>query len=279
MLIPFEKYHALRNDFIVIEQGRAKLTPSRLERLAPAICDRRSGVGADGIVYLSSSDSADQKIDIYNADGSWAEKSGNGLRIAGVHMHLKNRKKRNFLFDIGSSIDRVTIIKKIPRGFLIKTELGEPKFEAALVPIKSRLPYLINAPLKVGEVEFPVTCLSVGNPHTVLFVGAFDFDWHTLGADIERHKAFPNRTNVEFVKIISRSKVKVCDWERGAGPTGSSGTGAAAAVCAGVMLGTLDRECDVHFETGVLNVNWSDETNLVELTGPAEHVTDGVFEF
>ena len=279
MLIPYEKYHALLNDFIVIEQEAAKLTKARLCRLAEAICDRRAGVGADGMIYLSASETADRRFDIYNADGSWAEKSGNGLRIAGVHRHLKNRKKRNFVFAIADNEDRVSIVKKIKDGFLVKTELGEPRFETEAVPVKTRQKYLINAPLKVGDVEFPVTCLSVGNPHTVLFVGNFDFDWQTLGADIETHKSFPNRTNVEFVRIINRKKVKVCDWERGAGATGSSGTGAAASVCAGVILGTLDRECEVQFETGSLMLNWSDQTNLIELTGPVEHVTGGVFEF
>jgi len=110
-------------------------------------------------------------------------------------------------------------------------------------------------------------------------VNDFDFDWKTLGAEIEHHKAFPNRTNVEFVRILSRCKVEVADWERGAGATGSSGTGAAASVCAGVTMGLLDRKCEVIFESGSLYIDWQEEGNNIILTGPVEHVADGVFDY
>jgi len=138
---------------------------------------------------------------------------------------------------------------------------------------------MINAPFEIGGVKLPVTCLSVGNPHTVMFVDNFDFDWRQLGSDLEHHRAFPNQTNVEFAKVINRGKIKVCDWERGAGATGSSGTGAAAAVCAAVMMGLTKRECEVVFETGSLFVEWSSETNRINLTGPVEFVATGTFEF
>ena len=123
----------------------------------------------------------------------------------------------------------------------------------------------------------PVTCLSVGNPHTVLFVEDFNFDWKTLGADLEFHKAFPNQTNVEFVKIITRRKIEVADWERGVGPTGSSGTGAAAAVCAAVVAGQVDRKCEVKFGTGSLSIDWSEDTNHIYLTGPVQFVGQGTY--
>lgn len=276
MKIKYYKYHALKNDFLIVEESDQKLTPKRLENLALTACNRRSGIGADGIVYLSESKVADYKFDIYNADGSWAEKSGNGLRIAGYHRYLQDNQ-REFSFKTGNGIDRVRYIKKTKEGSLLMTELGTPEFDTKLIPIKSQIKFMINAPLELEGYSFPVTCLSVGNPHTVLLVENFDFDWQTVGFDIEHHKIFPNRTNVEFVKPINRKKLKVADWERGAGATGSSGTGAAAAVCACVMLGICNRECEVVFENGSLFVNYNDE-NIVELTGPAEFISSGEYE-
>lgn len=276
MKVLYHKYHALKNDFLVVEEATQKLTPKRLETLALSACNRRSGVGADGIVYLSESKKADFKIDIYNADGSWAEKSGNGLRIAGYHRHLQDNK-REYLFQTGSSLDKVKFIKKTKEGGLLMTELGAPIFDTALIPVKSESKFMLNSTLELEGYAFPVTCLSVGNPHTVLLVENFDFDWQTVGFDIEHHKIFPNRTNVEFVKPVNRKKLKVADWERGAGATGSSGTGAAAAVCACVMLGICNRECEVVFENGSLFVTLTDD-NIVELTGPAEFITSGEYE-
>jgi diaminopimelate epimerase len=276
MKINYTKYHALKNDFLVIEPKK-KMTSSELSNLAIEICNRRGGVGADGIIILSNSRIADVKFNIYNADGSWAEKSGNGLRIAGMHLSNTFRRKI-FKLETSDRIDTVRIIKSYKTEMLLTTELGVPRFETTEVPVKSKLKFMINSPLKVGGLEFPVTCLSIGNPHTILFVDNFDFDWKSLGKGIEFHKLFPNRTNVEFVKPLNRKRIKVCDWERGAGATGSSGTGAAAAVCAGVMMGILDRKCKVQFEKGILEINWKSDNNIVELTGPTVRVSSGEYQ-
>lgn len=277
MKIKYSKYHALKNDFLVFEN--LTFTKPRLSKLALEICNRRTGIGADGIIAISQSKKADKKIDIYNADGGWAEKSGNGLRIAAMHLHLKNRKKKSFAFETGAGVERVDIVKKQGAGFLIKAELGKPDFDTENVPVKSKQKFMINSPIEVSGHEFPVTCLSVGNPHAVMMVDDFDLEWELLGEEIENHKIFPNRTNVEFVKFINRKKIKVADWERGAGATGSSGTGAAAAVCACVMLGITDRSCEVVFSNGSLFVDYSEDSNIIELTGPVEMVTSGIYDF
>ena len=124
-----------------------------------------------------------------------------------------------------------------------------------------------------------MTCLSVGNPHTVILVDNIDFDWPALGEEIEHSKHFPKRTNVEFVRLVNRKKIKVSEWERGAGATGSSGTGAAAAVCAMVIMGLVERRCEVIFETGSLQVYWNEKTDVVEITGPVEKVFEGTCDF
>lgn len=277
MKIKYHKYHALKNDFIVIEKENIRISTNRLPDLALSICNRRSGVGADGIALLSTGKETEYKLDIYNSDGSWAEKSGNGLRIVGLHLFLKN-KKRNITIESGNDQALVKLLKRDCDIYFLKTEIGKPLFETESVPVKSKQKYLINSPIEIEGLDFPVTCLSVGNPHTVLLVDNFDFDWKTLGSDIENHKLFPNRTNVEFVKVVSRKKLKVADWERGAGATGSSGTGASAVVAACVMLGVADRKCEVVFENGSLFVDYT-ENDIIELTGPVEKVSEGEYEF
>ncbi|MCK4460553.1 MAG: diaminopimelate epimerase [candidate division Zixibacteria bacterium] len=278
MDIAFAKYHALANDFLVIESSSTRVPKRSLGRLARSVCDRRTGVGADGILYVSSGGGT-RRVDVYNADGSWAEKSGNGLRIAALHEYLKDRRRRSFVLEMDGRPHAARILKPSDTGAVVVTQLGTPEFETRRVPVKSKLRVMINAPLKVGGLEFPVTCLAVGNPHAVLPVDHFDFDWQTLGAEIENHSAFPRGTNVEFVRVVDRRKIELTDWERGAGATGSSGTGAAAAVCAMVMIGAVDRDCEVRFETGALRIRWDQSTDLIELTGPVDYIAKGVFSF
>jgi diaminopimelate epimerase len=281
MLIKFSKYHALHNDFLVIEHDKPALSKARLSRLAKAICNRRSGVGADGIMLLSRSRKADRRIDIYNADGSWAEKSGNGLRIAGLHEFLSNRRRKGFVFKTATSLDKVVIRRSVGKGncYEIAASLGEPEFRAARIPVRTRYEYMINTPMALAGRKWPISCVAVGNPHAVLLVDSFDFDWKMLGSEIERHRLFPNRTNVEFAKIVNRQRLKVAVWERGVGATCSSGTGAAAVVCVAVILGLADRRCKVMFETGSLVVEWKADTNSIVLTGPVELVMQGTYEF
>ncbi len=278
MQIKFYKYHALSNDFILIDSSQSKLSKQSLSNTVQQLCHRNRGVGADGLLYLSKGKSDTVTVDVYNVDGGWAEKSGNGLRIAGLHLHRQNSKKRTFVISMGGAENKVKLVSKTKQEAMLTTEIGKPSFETSQVPVKSKLQFMINSPLNLNGAEFPVTCLSVGNPHTVLFVDNFDFDWQQIGADIENHKVFPNRTNVEFVKVISSKKLQVADWERGAGPTGSSGTGAAAAVAASVMLGVAGRKCKVVFETGEIEVNWRESDDIIEICGPVQFICEGIFE-
>lgn len=278
MKIPFAKYHALENDFLVIDAARCRVSRRRLPALTRAICDRRRGVGADGIVLLSSSRKADRKFDIYNSDGGWAEKSGNGLRIAGVHF-AKNSRRKVVSFETANSIDEVRIGRKSKGGYIVSGQIGKPEFRTSQIPIKTRHKFLINTPLKVGGVTLPITCVAVGNPHAVIVVDDFDFDWQTLGAEIETSRPFPNRVNVEFAKVVNRRRLQVASWERGAGPTGSSGTGAAACVAAMVMLGVADRKCNVVFRAGSLQTEWDSDTDIIKVTGPVVPIMEGAFDF
>lgn len=279
MDIPFRKYHALGNDFIILDQRKKSVSKRRLPRLAREICDRRTGVGADGLLSLSSSRIADIRMDVYNADGGWAEKSGNGLRITALYLRERLKNKREMKIETGTSLDAVRLIRKISGGYVVRTELGEPVFETSRVPVRSRHKYVINSPVKIGRVALPMSCVAVGNPHAVLLVDSFDFDWHTLGAEIEKARAFPNGTNVEFVKVISRRRIELAEWERGVGATGSCGTGAAAAVASLVMMGLTERKCEVAFEAGSLQVDWKADSDIIEITGAVRFVMQGTFDF
>ena len=278
MKVPFYKYHALGNDFLVV--AGTKLPSRRMTgALTQAICDRSTGVGADGLLYLSPSRKADIRADVFNADGGWAEKSGNGIRIVALHLRNTRRKKSVYGIEMGHSVNEAKLLKKIAGGYMICAEIGRPNFRAKSVPIKSRSQHVINQKLRIGREQIQATCLAVGNPHCVVPVDTFDFDWKALGQQIEHAPIFPKRTNVEFVRVVNRGKIEVAEWERGAGATGSSGTGAAAAVAAMVMLGLVDRQCEVVFEPGSLFVNWRSDNDTIELHGPVVFVASGTFQY
>jgi diaminopimelate epimerase len=276
MRIPFTKYHALGNDFLAVE-SKTLWTQGLGRKLASRICDRKTGVGADGVLLISPSKKGERRIDVFNADGSWAEKSGNGLRIAALHCLSRERGRKSITFEIGGKLDEVTILKRTKTGAIVSANLGSPDFRASSVPIKSKSPYVINHPVKIGNKPVRLTALAVGNPHAVVIVDTLKFDWHALGAAIEKAPAFPNNTNVEFVRVINRRKIQVAEWERGVGPTGSSGTGAAASVAACVTHGLVERKCEVRFEAGSLHIEWDDRTGSILLTGPVEFVMSGEF--
>jgi diaminopimelate epimerase len=275
--IPYYKYHCLGNDFLIIDRLDRKIAFRESGRIAQEICARNSGVGADGILLLFRSLKADCRMEIYNSDGSWAEKSGNGLRITAAYLNSYFGRKREISIETATDIAHTKIVKAGKTDMHIRVSLGRPKFNTALVPIKSKFKYHINRPARILGKYMKITALSVGNPHTVIFVDHFDFDWKKLGHDIETAPIFPHRTNVEFVRIISRTKVFLNDWERGAGATGSSGTGAAAAVVAGALNGLIERKAEVIFPTGSMQVDWAVDDDQIYLTGPVRFVGRGEY--
>lgn len=279
MKITYAKYQALGNSFLVIERTGKGQPRRKLSQLAEILCSPKWGIGADGVLFLLRHKGVDRKVEVCNADGGWAEKSGNGLRIAAVHLMGLTEGRRQFTFLMGGVRSEVRMIRRISKGWMVEAELGKPEFRARLVPVRSRRKYVINATLNVGTEKVRGTCLSVGNPHCVIAVDDFAFDWQRLGRAIECSPLFPQRTNVEFVRSVSRRMLQVADWERGAGATGSSGTGAAAAVCAMVMQGLADRECEVQFDTGSLFVHWREADGIIRLSGPAQFVTRGEFDW
>jgi len=277
--IAFYKYHGLGNDFLIIDHINRSVRSLDYNVLAQRICDRHTGIGADGILVLTGSRRAEACIDLFNSDGSWAEKSGNGLRCVAAYYYGHYERRRRLVFEINEEPVETRIIKARQASFSIEVGLGRPIFEAKSIPMKTPAKYHINKAIKIDGFEFVVTSLSVGNPHTVMFVDNFEFDWEALGEIIENCRYFPNRTNVEFVRVINRRKVELNDWERGAGATGSSGTGAAASVVAGAINGLVDRRAEVVFPAGSLFIEWSGQNDEILLTGPVEFVGRGEYNF
>ncbi len=277
--IEFYKYHGLGNDFLIIDLIGKNTGGIDYNALAATMCDRHFGVGGDGILVLTGSRKADCTMDLFNSDGSWAEKSGNGLRCVAAYLRENKKKSKSISIENTEGISEANIIRHAKGLSEIRVDIGEPCFDTAKVPMKSKFKYHINQPIKILGQNIPVTALAVGNPHCVIFVDDLDFNWMTMGEHVENHPDFPNRTNVEFVKVVNSGKAIVNDWERGAGATGSSGTGAAAAAVAGVISGVLRRQAEIVFPSGSLFIDWNERDDHIFLTGPARFVCQGVYHY
>lgn len=275
--IPFAKAHALGNDFLLFEQAAIEdVAPGDL---AVRACDRHSGVGADGIVVLGPSNNAAASFRIYNSDGSEAGLSGNALRCAAAWMlsRATNIAERVRL-DTRVGLRDLYFVSRDAACWIFRAEVGRPLFRAVDVPFTPPRPAaepIQGFKLPVGDVTVPVTVLNMGNPQCILFVDDWErSNWQALGADIERHPYFPDRTNVGFVRILGENSLEARFWERGAGHTLASGTGSCACAVAAHLAGRAARRVTVRVERGEAEVFWRDDA-MVELTGPAEIVAEG----
>jgi diaminopimelate epimerase len=263
--------HGTGNDFIMIDGRGRELADMR--GLARKLCHRRFGVGADQILILGDSSEADFSMRIFNADGSEVEMCGNGIRCFA-----------KYVWDRGlSDADPLTvetqagIIRPARAGDLVRVDMGEPQLDGRKVPVNLD-GFVKDYPLPVLDREFRMTCVSMGNPHAVIFVDRVDgFPVETYGPVIERHELFPRRTNVEFIEVIGRERLRMRVWERGAGETLACGTGACAAAVAAHLNGHAGRKVEVELLGGVLSINWR-EDNRVFMTGPAVEVFEGAVE-
>lgn len=283
--------HGLGNDFILIDNRRGLY--KHLKRASEKLCDRRYGIGADQLLVLSGTKKADFKMVIYNADGSEVEMCGNGIRC--VAQYIWDRKlSRSPVLAIKT---RAGIIRPQQSGDHIKVDMGRPSLDPKKIPVriqkrpkhalvsstKSResraFEPVINYPLQISETEFRITCVSMGNPHTVIVVKDVDtIPLETIGPLIENHRLFPNRTNVEFIQVMDRKNIKMRVWERGTGETMACGTGACASAVASFFLGLTQRRVKTHLPGGALTITWSVLDGHVYMTGPAEKVFDGTIE-
>jgi diaminopimelate epimerase len=272
MNVSFVKMHGIGNDFIVIDcrdkaLARQLTTVSKLSR---KLCDRRFGIGADQILLLHNSDKADFRMSIFNADGSEVEMCGNGIRC--FAKYIWDRKlSRKKLLDVETPAG---IIRPERAGDMVKVDMGIPMLEGRQIPV--RLDGLIREfPLKILDKRFKITCVSMGNPHAVIFIDdVAGFNVAKYGPVIENHELFPKRVNVEFIQIISPGIVRMRVWERGSGETLACGTGAAAAAVAANMTGRTRKSVKVRLRGGDLMIDL-EKNGHVYMTGPAVEVFEG----
>lgn len=277
----FTKMHGAGNDYVYVDVGEESL-PDDLPDLARRISDRHAGIGSDGLILIGPSPVADARMRMYNADGSEGEMCGNGLRCVAKYLHDHWRIRTNPVrveTARGVIEARLRIEQGEVRGATVN--MGVPRLAPPEIPTTlgggSGESPLVDHPLTVAGRTVSVTTVSMGNPHAVAFAPSLNDDLvRTLGPAIERHPAFPRRTNVEFVQLISRTEVRARVWERGAGETQACGTGACAVVVAGTLSGRTERKIAVHLPGGSLEVEWTASGDVL-LTGPAVEVFTGDF--
>ena len=274
--VAFWKMHGLGNDYIVVDNREGVLPEEKMSRIAERLCRRRYSIGADGLLLLCESDSADVKMRVFNADGGEAEMCGNGIRCLAKYCYEeKVTHKEVMKIETLAGVKTAWLDIENERVQKVKVDMGKPSFRRKDIPMLGT-GKCIDQELRLDGESFRVTCLSMGNPHCVLFVDNVDeFPVLEIGPKIERHPAFPNRTNTEFVQITKKNEVRVRVWERGCGETMACGTGACASVVAGNVLGLLDKRCVVHLLGGDLEIEYAD---VVKMKGDAEKTFEGVVE-
>lgn len=283
MKVSFTKMQGLGNDFIILDGIKEpQVAGLDLNRLSPRLCNRRFGIGADQVLFLGLSDKADFKMRVFNADGSEVEMCGNGIRCLARYIWMRGMSHKKVL-DIETMAG---LIRPEKVDDLIKVDMGKPIFLSEQIPVNiardllkeihdGKRKAIVDYPLKVDDKEFGITCLSMGNPHAVIFVDKVDdFPVAYYGPKIENNGLFPKRTNVEFVEVINPHEIKMRVWERGSGETMACGTGASAVAVAASLKGLTGREVIVHLLGGDLKINWADDDH-VYMTGPAEEVFEG----
>lgn len=273
VVLKFWKMHGLGNDYIVIDNRDETVKESWLSGLAQRLCIRRFGIGADGLLLVYDSSMADARMRIFNSDGSEAEMCGNGIRCFAKYCYENGITRRTEMkVETMAGVKALRLRIEDEEVKAVRVNMGRPIFEREKIPMIGK-GKCIEEDLKVDGEVFKVTCLSVGNPHCVVFVeDVEEYPVETFGPKIENHRLFPKRVNAEFVQVLNGNELKVRVWERGVGETLACGTGACASVVAANLLGKVDKECIVHLLGGDLSIEYVDE---VFMTGPAEKVYVG----
>jgi diaminopimelate epimerase len=270
----FWKMHGLGNDYVVIDNRDDAIPEKETTALAKRLCERRFSVGADGLLLVYKSAKADVRMRIFNSDGSEAEMCGNGIRCFAKYCY-ENAITPKSEFDVETNAGIKHIVLTVEKGAvkLVKVDMGAPNWNRSTLPMQGK-GTCINEDLQVDEDEtYKVTCLSMGNPHCVIFVENLDeFPVEYIGPMIENNPAFPKRTNVGFVQVLGKNELKVRVWERGCGETLACGTGTCAAAAAANRLGKVKDKVTVHVLGGDLQVEVG---KTIFLTGAAEKVFEG----
>ena len=277
----FYKFQALGNDFLIIRESVLRAITDDFESFSKQICDRHFGAGADGVELLLDAPKAagvDFEVRLFNSDGGETPISGNGTRCVAAYIYMIEKwDKPELRIATGSGVKVLRPVDSVKPPQIFEAEMGAPRFASEQIPVitPTRLDRVVRQELEVDGQKLEFTATSMGNPHCSLFVSDFEsVDWRRLGSRIETHPAFPDRTNVEFVRVIGREEIEVRFWERGVGETLASGTGSCGAALAAMVNGYTDRKVKVKTAAGELLVDWR-EDGIILQTGRAHVVYKG----
>jgi len=271
----FTKMQGIGNDYVYVNCFKEKISDPKA--VAIMVRDRHFGVGSDGLIMICPSDTADFRMRMFNADGSEGEMCGNGIRCVGKFVYDKGLTDKTTV-----SIETLAGIKNldmfISDGLVdkVKVDMGEPILKPADIPVLAGDDTCISQEISTGDDSYSATCVSMGNPHAVVYVDSVeDIEIEKKGPPMEYHKVFPNRVNTEFVELLDNGELKMRVWERGSGETLACGTGACAVLVASVLNEKSPRKNIVHLLGGDLEIEWNENDNHVYMTGPAETVFEG----
>lgn len=283
MKFNFSKMQGLGNDFVFFDKRATpiNLSDQEIEKLSVRICDRKFGIGADGLVIVSESETCDVKFEIFNSDGSKAKMCGNAIRCLSWLIYEKDPEKKTSLkveTDSGIVCPNLTPDQN-GKDHLIMVDMGKPVFTPDRIPCLSDKQKIVEEPIATGAGVFKISAVSMGNPHAVIFWNDLEsLEIEKIGRAIETHSFFPQRTNTEFIKKLSNNEILMRVWERGAGETLACGTGACAAAVVCIDAGLTEKKVRVSLKGGSLDIEWDGMGGSVFMTGPAAHVFDGVIE-
>jgi len=272
----FVKMQGIGNDYVYVDCIRQPM-PNDIASLATKISDRNFGVGGDGLILICPSDKADARMRMFNNDGSESEMCGNGVRCVAKFVYDHGiAKKTSLAIETGRGVLKLELETAGGKCHQVRVDMGEPILIAENIPTTLLGTPPLEVPLVIDGVELKVTCVSMGNPHCITFVKEITNEMVLgIGHKVEKHSAFPRRTNVEFVRVDNPGEITMRVWERGSGETLACGTGACAVAVAGVLTGRTNRSIIAHLRGGDLRLDWSKTDNHVFMTGPAVEVFQG----
>ncbi|MGN1021890.1 MAG: diaminopimelate epimerase [Lachnospiraceae bacterium] len=279
MVLHFTKMEGAGNDYIYVngfsEHVKEEEKPAVVRRLS----DRHFGIGGDGVIFINAGKQADLEMEMYNADGTRGEMCGNGIRCVGKYAYDRGMvREKTFTIESFGAVKHLEITKTNPDGSAkeLAVDMGAPILKAEDIPVAADASPVVNEPIEVDGREYRMTCVSMGNPHCVIFVDDVDaLDLPAIGPKFEHHPRFPKRTNTEFVQVLAKDRVKMRVWERGTGETLACGTGCCATGTACVLNGKTNRAITVEVKGGEIGIFWDPESGRIRMQGPATEVFSG----
>ena len=271
----FTKMHGCGNDYVYVNLFEEQIGDPA--KVSIAVSDRHFGIGSDGLITIGPSEIADFRMRIYNADGSEAEMCGNGIRCVAKYVYdHKLTDKTEITVETGAGVKTLQLTAEDDKVTLVRVDMGEPILTPDEIPVVADGDRVVDESIVVDDKEWRMTCVSMGNPHAVVFVDdVAHFELEKYGPLFENHVRFPKRTNTEFVQIVSRNEAIMRVWERGSAETWACGTGTCATVMACILNGLTDNEVLVHLRGGDLRIAYDAKSNHIFMTGPATEVFEG----